>query len=167
MTPKHKLTGRRSLTLQSWRRRTSGSGVGGNYLSRRARLASTMEPVVIRLSGLCVPCAPLDSGLDPARGGGPCRAGKTAIPGMPCHGCACVRELPRRGAGRYKAESWGLGNQPACGRTEPPAAEGLCGGAAGPWEVRGPRGRAGGSDKAPVVSPCRPLPSLAEFSLAL
>ncbi|CAI9164951.1 unnamed protein product [Rangifer tarandus platyrhynchus] len=94
-----------------------------------------MEPVVIRLSGLCVPCAPLDSGLDPARGGGPCRAGKTAIPGMPCHGCACVRELPRRGAGRYKAESWGLGNQPACGRTEPPAAEGLCGGAAGPWEV--------------------------------
>ena len=32
-------------------------------------------------------------------------------------------------------------------------AEGLWGEAAGPWEVRGPRRRVGGSDKAPVISP--------------
>lgn len=162
-TQKHKLTGRSSLTLQTWRRKTAGRRVGGNYASRRARLASTMEPVVIRVTGPCVPCvpcAPLGSGLDPARGGGPWRAGKTATPGMPCHGRACVRELPRRGAGGYKAESSCLGNRPACGRKEPRAAEGLCGGLRRPGEgeVRGPRGRVGGSDEAPVVSPCRLSP---------
>ncbi|EPY77261.1 coiled-coil domain-containing protein 150, partial [Camelus ferus] len=47
--------------------------------------------VVIRVTGPRVPCAPLDSGLGPAPGGGPSRAGKTALPGMPCHGCACVQ----------------------------------------------------------------------------
>lgn len=123
------------------------------------RLRAQWGRVVTRVTGPRVPCAPPDSGLDPAPGGGPSWAGKTAIPGMPCRECACSREISRRGAGWFKTLFWFYGNRPSCCRTEHRRTDGQWGEAAGPWagepgtEARGPWGRAGGSVRPPSPRP--------------
>ena len=99
------LTGMGWVTPQSGRLRTSGTWVGGNYLSRRAPLASTME--ICSRPGHGAARSVRASGYRPGS-----RPGRTALQGR--ENCDSRHALPRvrlrtgtpaPGAGRFKALS--------------------------------------------------------------
>lgn len=121
------------------------------------RWRAQWSPVVIRLTGLRVPCAPPASGLDPAPGGGPSWPGKTAIPGMPCHGA------PAYWSSRA-GERVGLKRCFSSMETGPPAAgqsyrrtDGLWGETAGPVSVTPAVGLPNEGGKAVTAMNMKPL----------